>query len=217
MSEEALIEKYTPLIYKISKQFYNVEKEDLFQAGAWGLVKAYRNFNSDLNTSFMDYAYKHIFGQMYELANKSRDIKLSKQYLSLYKSIQIAKSRLMETLERIPTIEELSDYTDIDASLILEIMYLTTNMLSIDEEYERLNDKSIALKDCLGHTVDMDNQILIQDSLETLDPLEQKVIKVRYFEDLTQMETAKVLGISQVKVSRIEQKGKAKIKEYIAA
>ena len=57
----------------------------------------------------------------------------------------------------------------------------------------------------------------VNDSLENLEPLEQDVIRIRYFEDLTQMETAKVLGISQVKVSRLEQKGKAKIKEYIAA
>ena len=56
---------------------------------------------------------------------------------------------------------------------------------------------------------------LINDSLETLSDLERKVVLSRYFEDLTQSETASLLGISQVKVSRIEKKGKAKIKEYI--
>lgn len=59
--------------------------------------------------------------------------------------------------------------------------------------------------------------MVVSDSIDSLDDLEQKVIKIRYFEDLTQMETAEVLGISQVKVSRIENKSKKKIKEYIAA
>ena len=63
--------------------------------------------------------------------------------------------------------------------------------------------------------MDLDSQILINDSLETLSDLERKVVLSRYFEDLTQSETASLLGISQVKVSRIEKKGKAKIKEYI--
>ena len=63
--------------------------------------------------------------------------------------------------------------------------------------------------------MDIDSQILINDSLETLSDLERKVVLSRYFEDLTQSETASLLGISQVKVSRIEKKGKAKIKEYI--
>ena len=63
--------------------------------------------------------------------------------------------------------------------------------------------------------MDLDNQILINDSLKTLSDLERKVVLSRYFEDLTQSETASLLGISQVKVSRIEKKGKDKIKEYI--
>ena len=59
--------------------------------------------------------------------------------------------------------------------------------------------------------------MVVSDSIDSLDDLEQQVIKIRYFEDLTQMETAEVLGISQVKVSRIENKSKKKIKEYITA
>ena len=90
-------------------------------------------------------------------------------------------------------------------------------MLSLEEEYQTVHGDSLPLKECIGTAPNMDEQIMINDSLENLEPLEQDVIRIRYFEDLTQMETAKVLGISQVKVSRLEQKGKAKIKEYIAA
>ena len=80
-----------------------------------------------------------------------------------------------------------------------------------------MNGESFSIADTIGEYQNPDDRILIEDSLNTLEPIEQEVIKIRYFEDLTQMETAEVLGISQVKVSRIESKGKQKIKEYIAA
>lgn len=215
MEELELIEKYTPLIYKIAKKFYSIEMEDLYQAGCIGLIKAKRKYDKSLNTSFIDYASKYIFGEMYELINKSRDIKLNKYYLKLFKQIKLAEKELFNILSRSPLLGEISDYLNIEENIIYEVITLTTKMLSLDAEYQTSEGK-VALKESLGKTEDYENQILINDSINRLDPLEQDVIKIRYFEDLTQMETAKVLGISQVKVSRIEQKGKQKIKEYIA-
>lgn len=216
MEELQLIEKYEGLIYKVAKKFYNVELSDLYQAGCIGLIKAYRKFDKEQNSSFINFAYKYIFGEMYELSCKSRDIKLNKYYLNLYKKIELAKRKLTNELNKTPSITELSDYLEIDESLISEVVLLTTKMLSLDDEYVSLNG-TVELKDCIGETVDLDNQILIEDSLKELEPIEQDVIKIRYFQDLTQMETAEVLGISQVKVSRIESKGKSKIKQYIAS
>lgn len=217
LSEEEIVEKYTPFIYKVAKKFYNVELVDLFQAGVIGLIEAKRNFKPLFEVSFQSFAYKYIFGRMYELVNKSRDIKLSKFYLSLYKKINLAKRELYFKLERTPTLNEVSEYTGIEEELINEIAILTTSMLSLEEEYQTIKGDMLPLMECIGTSENLDDQILINDSLENLEPLEQDVIRIRYFEDLTQSETAKVLGISQVKVSRLEQKGKAKIKEYIAA
>ena len=217
MDEAKLIEKYESLIYKIAKRFYNVELSDLFQAGCMGLIKAYRKFDKNNGNDFISFAYMHIFGEMYELANKSRDIKLNKYYLKLYKIIQKAKYELLMSLDKEPNISELSDYTKLDESLISEVLTLTKEMLSLDAEYESLNGDGGSILDTLGKSLDLDNKILIEDSLNALEPLEQDVIKIRYFQDLSQVETAKVLGISQVKVSRLETKGKQKIKEYIAA
>ena len=217
MNEEELIKKYEALIYKIAKKFYNVELADLYQAGVIGLIKAKRKYNPELNSDFMSFAYMHIFGEMYELVNKSMDIRLNKVYLKLYKNIQLAKSELLDKLNREPNIEEISKYTNYDESLISEVLMLTSSMLRIDAEYESMNGESFSIADTIGEYQNPDDRILIEDSLNTLEPIEQEVIKIRYFEDLTQMETAEVLGISQVKVSRIESKGKQKIKEYIAA
>lgn len=217
MDETKLIEKYEGLIFKIAKKFYNVELSDLYQAGCIGLIKAYRKYDQSRGESFINYAYMHIFGEMYELTNKSRDIQLNKAYLKAYKLIKSSETKLYDKLGRKPSLNEISIDTNIPESMISEILLLTSQMLSIEEEYQTLNGDTVAIKDCIGASTDVDSQILINESLNNLDPLEQDVIKIRYFNDLTQVETAKVLGISQVKVSRIENKGKQKIKEYIAA
>ena len=217
MDENELVNQYEGLIFKIAKRFYNVELSDLYQAGRLGLIKAARKYNPNIGTPFKDFAYLDIFGEMYELVNKSRDIKLSKAYLQLYKKIQIAKSELLNVLNREPSIYELANFLEIDESLIAEVITLTTSMLSLDAEYENDNGGNSCIIDSVGTTPNYDDKILIEDSLQSLEPLEQDVIKIRYFGDFTQSETADMLGISQVKVSRLEQKGKQKIKEYIAA
>lgn len=216
MNENKIIKMYEPLIYKISKRFYNVDSEDLYQAGCIGLIKAYRKFDTSKNTNFINFAYMHIFGEMYDLANASRDIKLNKAYLKLAKDIEIAKKMLYEKLLRIPTSEELSLFLEIDEFLLSEVEVLTSKMISIDTPIDN-NDKSLTIKDCLGRSDDIDNKILIEESMQNLSDNEQAVIKNRYYNDMTQEEVAKKLGLSQVKVSRLEKKGKEKIKQYINA
>ena len=96
---DTLIDEYSKLIYSVAKKFYNVEKEDLYQAGCLGLIKAYNNYKNEFGT-FSSYAYKYIFGEMYELSVKCRDIKLNKYYLKLYKLINKSYNILTQELKR---------------------------------------------------------------------------------------------------------------------
>ena len=153
---------------------------------------------------------------MYELANKSRDIKINKQYLKIAKEIEKAKNELTQKLNRIPSLTEICLYLEIDERLAYDAFSMTSTMLSLEDEYQTLTGE-VKISDMIGVENNIDDQILISSSIETLDPLEQSVIDYRYFQDLTQTETAEALGISQVKVSRLENKCKKKIKEYIAA
>lgn len=216
-NEFDLIKKYELYIYKIAKKFYNVELSDLYQAGCIGLIKANRNFNEDSGANFMNFAYKYIFGEMYELANKSRDIKLNKYYLKIYKLIKEKQNTLIHSLGRNPSLNEICSLLGIDEFLAVEVLQLTAQIVSLENEYQTINGDLLSIKECIGYEDNVDDQILVNDSLSHLEPLEQTVINCRYFEDLTQIETANKLGLSQVKVSRIESKGKQKIKEYIAA
>ena len=210
--EKIILQKYEPLIYKVAKNFYNVELYDLYQAGSLGLIKAYRNYNENVGKNFINFAYMYIYGEMFEFVNNSQTIKLNKEYLRLSKSIKKAITMLQEELGRTPTTTELSTFLEIDEETIINILNITKESVSLDD---KITDDGSSYIDTIGKTLDIDSQILINDSLETLSDLERKVVLSRYFEDLTQSETASLLGISQVKVSRIEKKGKAKIKEYI--
>lgn len=201
-----LILENSLLIKSIAKKFYNVEKEDLYQAGCLGLIKAYNNY-TDTSVKFASYAYKYIFGEMYELSVKSRNIKLNKYYLKLYKLVNKAKNYLTLELRREVTLDEISTYLDIDISEIEYVVTLCDEMLSLDDEYNNIQ---------IGINCISDEEIMLNDSINSLDTLSSAVINYRYKEDMTQSEVAKLLGISQVKVSRIESKSKEKILEYIS-
>ena len=152
----------------------------------------------------------YIFGEMYDFVNSSKDIKLNKEYLKLIKSINKAEEILFNKLGRSPSTAELSYFLEIDESLIIEILNLNKEPISLEIDNEENN-----LLNYYGVSENVDSKILIKDSLKELDELEQQVIVSRYFKDLTQSEIANNLGITQVKVSRLEQRGKEKIKEYI--
>ncbi len=202
-------------IKSIARKFYNVEKKDLYQAGYIGAFKASKKFDPTKDVNFYTYAYKYIFGEMHELSLASKNIRLNKCCLKIYKSIETARNMLTQKLKRIPSLDEISAYLEIDLQTILDIVSSVENIVSLDEENDKLNESN--MYSVIGKEYDYDTKILINDSLEQLDELGKKVINYRYFKDYTQEETAEILGLSQVKVSRIETKSKKKIKEYICA
>lgn len=203
---DELISEYDLLIKSISSKFYNVDKEDLYQAGVIGLINAYNNYNP-VNGKFSSYAYKYIFGEMYDLSLKSRDIKMNKYYLKLYKLINKTKSYLTQKLERVVTLEDIGAYLNIDVSELAYASMLMDDMFSLDDEYANIQ---------IGVDNNIDDMILLEDSINSLDPLSSAVINYRYKMDLSQSEVAKLLGLSQVSVSRIEKKSKNKILKYIS-
>ena len=216
-----LITEYANLIRGIAKKFYNVDKEDLYQAGCLGLIKAYNNYQ-DKEIPFHSYAYKYIFGEMYELTMKSQNIKFNKMlffvliylykylnyyYLKLYKLINKTSNSLSLKYGRSVSLEDISSYLDIDIKELEYALFLMNDMLRLDDEYEGIQ---------IGNEGINDDLILLNESLDSLDSLSSAVIKYRYLFDLTQEEVGKKLGISQVKVSRIESSSKKKILEYIS-
>lgn len=213
MNIEKLIELHEKLIYKIATKFYDAPKEDLYQAGVIGLIKAFNNFHDNGTTKFITYAYPYIYGEMYEVATNLRAIKVNKNILKTYKKIEQTKYMLAQNLNRIPSMHELSAYLEIPEETINLIYESTNSIMSLDMEEERPIYETISSE----VKISKDNIIDIKDSLNTLNNEEKKIIDYRYFKDYTQSETAKVLGLSQVKVSRYEKKSLSKMYNYLVS
>lgn len=208
---ETIINIHEKLIYKIATKFHDVPKEDLYQAGVIGLIKAYNNFVNTSTTKFTTYAYNYIFGEMYEFVNNMRSIKLNKNILRTYKKIEEAKLHLAQILNHHPTTSEIAEFLKIDEIVISEIYECTSTIMSLDIETERPIYETVSNeKDNISIT-----NIDLQDSINTLTQEEQQIINYRYFKDFSQSETAKILGISQVTVSRHEKKSLNKMYNYL--
>lgn len=209
---EAVIKDSVGLIWKISKQFYGVDKQDLYQAGVLGVIKAFKNYKDDGDSKFSTYAYKYIYGEMYNLAS-SKSFKVSKDILTLAKQIEKGRNLLAQKIMHMPNNKELAMFLEIEEEKIEQALMCASTILSIDEESENTRSlkETIAYKEAISE----DEKITLNDSFKTLNDLEQDIIKARYYEDLTQSETAKKLGITQVMVSRYESKSLEKMKEYM--
>lgn len=212
---ETIIKLHEKLIYKIATKFYPNPVEDLFQAGVIGLIKAYNNYVDNGTTKFTSYAYNYIFGEMYDLSNNLRSIKLNKKILKLYKQIEQTKYLLAQKINYIPSTKEIASFLEIDENLISEVYTCTNNIMSIDSNEEEKRP----IYETISNPQDNINtdHIDLKDSLNTLSQEEKDIINYRYFKDYTQSETAKILGISQVKVSRFEKKSLSKMYNYLSA
>lgn len=211
--KEKIIMLHEKLIYKIASKFHNVPTEDLYQAGVIGIIKAYNNYKDNGQTKFTTYAYKYIFGEMYELSSNIRTIRLNKDILKLYKKIEQAKSSLAQKFGCIPSTSQVAQYLEFDENIIANVYSCTNSIMSLDVDSERPAYE--VLPDTTPTAINS-SYIDIQDSLNTLNSEERQIIDYRYFRDYTQTETAKVLGISQVKVSRYEKKSLNKMYNYLS-
>lgn len=216
MTTEQIIEENKGLIYKIAhNSFYGIEREDLYQAGVLGILKAIKNYQQNSNAKFSSYAFKSIFGEMYKLAMQ-KQIKVSQDYLKLHKSIEQTRYALAQKFGRIPSNEEVAQFLEMDIYEVEQAIMASTIMVSSldsksDEErsyYETIPSKeSISILD----------QITIQEGLDQLNEEEREIIKYRYIEDMTQSEVARKLKKTQVMVSRYEKKGIDKMRSYYAS
>lgn len=203
---DTLITQYEPLIRSMASKFYGIDKEDLIQAGFLGLSKAYKNYDDKLGCKFSTYAYHYIYGEMYETVNGNKPIKLRKDIIHIYKSVLKTREILSQKYGKEVDYDTVCKYLNIDFNLFLDILNSISATVDIDYVELKSKDKS-----------NLDDLIMLRDSLESLNDMERNVIKSRYMSDLSQDETAKVLGISQVSVSRIEKSAKEKIKKYVAS
>lgn len=200
------------LVYAIANYFKDYKsKEDLYQAGFLGIVKAYKNYKDSMDTKFTTYAYSYILGEMKKLVREDKGIKISREISKLNLKIEKAYVLLTQKNMKEPSIKELSEYLDIPEYLISDAINSLNKIKSIEEPIN-YDGKAMTLSDVVGKSDNIDDLILLRDCLKELNQEEKNIIENRYVKDYTQSETSKIVGMSQVQVSRKENKVLNKIK-----
>ena len=201
-----------PLIKHIAQNFYHTSFEDLLQAGAMGILKAYKKYRQNGTTKFSTYAYDYIFGEMYDFVMKDRKIKVNKETLKLAKQIELTKNALSLKMNRLPTYEEIASFLHLSPIMIREALLATTETISFDDKKDEARDLYEIIPQ--EERLSLDDKITLEDSINTLPQSSQKIIRYRYFKDLSQSETAKRMGMTQVMVSRYEKKSLEQLKRF---
>ena len=207
-----LIEANLPLVTSISKKFTNrgYEYEEIYQIGCMGLVKAIKNFDEKYNVKFSTYAVPMIIGEIKRFLRDDGMIKVSRNVKSLAKKLHFDKEALTKKLNREPTVEELAQFSGMDKEEILFALESSASMQYLYEVIHQDDGSPVLLIDKLSENAIEDKNITeklaLKEALRNLDTKSRQIIVLRYFKDKTQIQVAKMLGISQVQVSRIEKK-----------
>ena len=208
-----VVEINLPLVSAISKKFLNrgYEYEDIYQIGSMGLIKAINNFDSSYGVKFSTYAVPMIMGEIKRFIRDDGIIKVSRSIKNTARKLHYDKEALAKKLNREPTIEELSEYSGVEPEDIVFASESINNMQYLYDTIHQDDGSPIMLIDKISHQdyeedVEIVNRIALKEAISKLDVKSRQIIMLRYFKDKTQVEVAKMLGISQVQVSRIEKR-----------
>ena len=213
---EEIIVKNSGLIWSAVRRFYNrgVSDEDLYQLGAMGLVKAVKRFDVTYDVEFSTYAVPMILGEIRRFLRDDGIIKVSRS--AREKAAAIRRIKQEEGINEISKIAEKLEITYEEAIFALEA---TTPPESIDKEiYE--TDSKLKLGDIIPSKDEEDVRIekmALYEAIESLSERDKKLITLRFFKELTQSQTAKILNIGQVQVSRLEKKIIGQIREKMTS
>ena len=212
-----LVTENINLIYLVMKRFRNrgVDRDDLFQIGAVGLTKAAQRFDESKGFAFSTYAVPMITGEIKRFLRDDGAVKISRTLKENAMKGWRCEELLRRKLNRQPTINEISKESGIDAESLIEAFEAATPPESIYESVYDNGDKEIRLLDTItGEEIEdgVINKVMIDDILSRLTEREKEIILLRYFRGKTQSEIAKIIGVSQVQISRIEKKAIERIR-----
>ena len=220
-SMSKLVENNSGLIWSIVRRFKDrgYELEDLYQIGSLGLIKAIRRFDTNFEVQLSTYAVPYILGEIKRFIRDDGPIKVSRSTKELYVKIrEIQKQHLNKTGCDIK-IEEVSKILKVSKEDIANALDSSNCVDSIydysykDETEGNILDKIPANIDSEKNLID---KLVLKDVIEELNERDKKIILLRYYRGSTQMQVAKMLGISQVQVSRIEKKVLLKLRIKLA-
>lgn len=208
MAEEELIKENMGLVKNIAARFTGrgTELEDLVQIGAMGMLKAIRGYDSAFNTAFSTYAVPMIMGEIKRYLRDDGLIKVSREAKRNYRILMRLKETFVAENGFEPKISELCEISGMNEEDAVYAFEACSGTVSLNEKIgdedgltfeEMLEDEKIG---------DITEKIALMQAIEKLDSMDRQIIYLRYFKGMTQNEVGKLLGMTQVKVSRTEKK-----------
>ena len=211
-ARDQLIEMNMGLVHHIVKRFANrgYDVQDLFQIGCIGLMKAIDKFDLNYNVQFSTYAVPLIMGEIKRFLRDDGMVKVSRglkeQSIRIKQEIKI----FVEQWGREPSMEELEACMGMKRTEIVMAMDACTEVESLYKSVCQTDGKELCLLDKLtderNQQEEIVNHLLVEQLLELLNEREKTIIRLRYYENVTQTEVARQMGMSQVQVSRMEKK-----------
>lgn len=221
-AQSILVENNLGLVWSIVRRFQNrgYEVDDLFQIGSIGLIKAINKFDLSFEVKFSTYAVPMIIGEIKRFIRDDGLIKVSRSLKELSVKVRITKEVMSKEFGREPTINEIAERLNVSAEDIVMAMEAGYSPESLYNTLGEGDSTQVMLIDRIDgdsgiSESDLIDRIDLQQVIDTLKPRERQIIVLRYFKEKTQVQIAKLLGISQVQVSRIEKKILSDIKKKI--
>ena len=214
---DLLVAENAGLIWSVAKRYLGrgADAEDLYQLGCLGFLKAVDGFDLEFGTQFSTYAVPKISGEIRRFLRDDGAIKVSRSLKERSATIRQIRARLSSALGREPTLRELSDHTGYTPE---EIAAAEAAVMEVESIHRECGEEGFTLENILTDTESEERlieKIALRQAISELPEREKTVIQLRYFHGLTQDRVARVMGVSQVQVSRIEKKAIGILREKI--
>lgn len=215
-AEERLIVENSRLIWSVVRRYTGrgAEQEDLYQLGCIGFLKAIHGFDPDFGTQFSTYAVPKIAGEMRRFLRDDGTVKVSRTLRERSARIAQARTELSAALGREPVLSELAEYLTLEPEDVAMAETATASVTSLSAE----TGEGLTLESVLGDEGMEDalvEQLDLRSAIARLPERERTVIDLRYFRAFTQERTARVIGVSQVQVSRIERRAVERLRRML--
>lgn len=203
MTRDEFIAANIPLVHSLANRFRGrgIDYEELFSAGSLGLVKAYDNFDESRGLCFSTYAVPVILGEIRRLFRDGGAVKMSRSLKELSMKVQRAREELAKSGAE-PTISELAGYLGITCEEAAEAVQASVPPMSLTDREEG-GEFDVPVESMENSLID---RLALRQCMEKLSDDDRTLIVLRYFRSKTQSETAQLMGMSQVQVSRRERK-----------
>lgn len=211
-----MLEENSGLIWAVVRRYHGcgTDPEDLYQLGCIGFIKAVKGFDITYGTQFSTYAVPKIAGEIRRYLRDNGPVKVGRTLRERGQSIWTARQRLRTALGREPRLSELAEETGWSVEEIASAEIATAAPESLQQE----TAEGLTLESTLGTEAPEESlveKIALREAIRSLPEREQETIYLRFFKCMTQEQAARILGVSQVQVSRLERKGVAHLREML--